>query len=127
MGILQMMGISGSPLTINISAVWVEIRRKTACGNPTALEITPTPGTDVQGGSGNYTYQWERTSSPATHGPWICSDPTIANPTWSAPDIICLTDNPSEIWQLTVIDNSTGQVGSVRIHVVIEFFQNPFE
>lgn len=86
-----------------------------ACGNPGA---TGTPGATASGGIGALTYLWEQIGTPATAGPYNCSNTAILNPTWTE-NPVCAADSPkSETWRLTVTD-STGQTATDTISVTL--------
>lgn len=92
----------------------------TACGNVTTGDGAgvATPSASVSGGSGNYSYSWAQIGTPATAGPFICSNAAALNPTWH--DTVCDGDAlASETWRLTVTDNDTGITGTLDITVTL--------
>jgi len=123
MGILQTMGGGGGALSVSASNVTASGDGNIACGNPGPTGI---PNAAVSGGTGNNEYQWTRISGTPTYGPWQCSDRTILNPTWHAPDPVCDEGaaDVSEVWELAVTDNSSGQLGSAQITVSLTFTDN---
>jgi hypothetical protein len=119
MGIIQAVRGYGVGLSVSASSVSASGSGFIGCGNAGS---TNTPGTSVSGGSGNYSFLWERVGAAATRGPWIISSATVQNPSWHAPGPVCDGDSViSESWKVWVTDNSTGQIGSATISVTISW------
>ena len=117
MGIIQAVRGYGVGLSVSGSNAVASGSGFVGCGNAGS---TNTPGTTVSGGSGNYSFLWERVGDPATRGPWVISNATVQNPSWRAPGPVCDGDaNSVETWKLSVTDNSTGQLGSMQRTVTI--------
>ena len=83
-----------------------------ACGNP---GTTGTPSASASGGIGTLTYLWEQIGTPATSGPYNCSNTAALNPTWTETSV-CDGDLSTETWRLTVTD-ATGQAATDTISV----------
>lgn len=117
MGILQAVRGTGAGLQVTANNVTASGSGFINCGNAGS---TPIPATFVAGGSGNYSFLWERIGATAQFGPWVISNASVQNPTWSAPGPVCDSGSPdTETWKVSVTDNSTGQAGNFSITVTI--------
>jgi hypothetical protein len=91
-----------------------------ACGSITGAG---SPNVVVTGGSGSYTYAWTQVGTPATSGPYSCSNASIQNPSWS--DTVCAADAIKvESWKVVVTDSVSGATAETTITVTLRWTDN---
>ena len=113
-------GGGGGTLSVTAFSVFFNGFGLLACGGGKSGSTTSTPNTQVNGGSGNYSFIWTYVSGVPDRGPWVISNATIQNPTWRAPGPICASDVVrTEVWKVTVTDNTTAQIATAQINVSI--------
>lgn len=109
-----------APLTVSASNVSGHTSNFSPCGSTSTGDGggNSSPNTQVSGGTGNYSYLWERTSPAADQGPWSPSSATLQNPFWSG--VPCDNDiTGTETWRITVTDTVTSDTATDSITVTL--------
>ena len=109
-----------APLTVSASNVSGNTTDFNLCGTTVTGNGggNGSPNTQVSGGSGNYSYLWERTSVAADSGPWSPNSTSTLNPSWSG--VPCSNDtNNTETWRITVTDSVTTETAQTSISVTL--------